>query len=385
MTVPPPRPTAVGVAAICLAATTFALGAVLLSGAVLAVSAAAAFLVVACRYAAARHLGDFAVERSLPRRARAGESFPLETRLDPGRRFPAGAELRFTDPLAPAVRGRRIETAPGAPTALRCTGLAHRRGHLPRQRWALASTWPLGLFLTERQGEFRDDHSTLVLPKPWMPPRLRSRLERLSEESADQPFESSDPLAEFRLLREFRPGDPVRGLHWPASLRSGRLQFAETEPPRPRPPRCGLFLHSYEAPGTVIVPEAWERILRVAAGLISHFRHEGATLVLSLEAGKVARLREPGDFVEALDDLALLRRRPSSCLAAIFSRHDGAGESGKDVFAGCDEVFVLGDSALADWETAARERFPRCTCYDSKNLSTRPAPGLRLRSRAAIA
>lgn len=371
----PPRLTALGVAAVSLSTASLAVGLALLSAPLLVVALASGALVLACRFHASGHLEGFVVERSLPRRARAGESFPTEIRLRPGPRFPRDAEARFTDPLAPAVRGRLFD----ATAALRCTGIAHRRGPLPRRPWTLTSTWPLGLFLTEQQGEFRDDHATLVLPKPWLPPRLRQRLERISEDSADHPLEPSDPLAEFRLLREFRNGDPVRGLYWPASLRSGRLQFAETEPPRPRPPTCGLLLHSYEAPGTVIVPEGWERILRLAAGLLSHFRHEGAPLVFSMAPGPVLRLREAAQFLEALDALALSRRHPLARLDAVFPLSGGSAQD--DPFLGCDEVFVLGDGNLDDWEIAARSHFPRCTCIDPKSLSIGPGIGLVVRSR----
>ncbi len=373
----PPRLTTLGRISLWFAALATAAGLALFSGPVLAAGLAALALIGACRYLAGRHLDGFTVERSLPRRAWAGESFPVETAPCPGPRFPQGNPLRFTDPLAPAVRGRLLESDRTSRLSLRCTGLATRRGPLPRRPWTLASTWPLGLFLAERQGSFRDDHALLVLPKPWLPSRLRQRLEHLAAGSVERPLEPADPLAEFRLLREFRTGDPVRGIHWPASLRSGRLQFAETEPPRPRPLRYGVFLHSFEPPGTVIVPEHWEQILRIATGLLLRFRREGVPVVFRQAPGKAATLRDPGDFSQWLDILALARRHPITVVETLFAPTD----PGEDPFTDCDEVFVLGDGDLAHWEPAARARFPHCTCLDPSEMTTGSRPGLLARVR----
>src|SRR5690606_10368237 len=148
----PPRPTALGLCASSLAAAVTAAGLALLSGPLLAAGLAAATVILLCRLLAARHLDGFAVERDLPRRARAGESFPMEIRVLPGPRFPTGTTLRFTDPLAPAVRERSLDPASPGGRTLRCTGLSHRRGPLPPRPWTITSTWPLGFFLTERQG-----------------------------------------------------------------------------------------------------------------------------------------------------------------------------------------------------------------------------------------
>lgn len=371
---PPPRPTNLGLVAASLAATTAMVGLVLLSGPILAVGLAATALLLLCRLLAARHLDGFEVERDLPRRTRAGESFPMEIRVRPGSRFPTGMVARLTDPLAPAVRDRPL----GPARTIHCTGLSHRRGPLPPRPWTLVSTWPLGLFLTERQGSFRDDHATLVLPQPWLPPHLRERLDRLSSASAERPLEPADPLAEFRLLREFRSGDPVRGIRWPASLRSGRLLFAETEPPRPKPTGYGLVLHSYERPGSVVVPETYEQILRIATGLLLRFQREEIPTVFCQAPGTVERLASHAAFAERIDALALSRRLPLSSLDRVF-----AAPSGDDPFRGCDEVFVLGDGPLAHWEDAACARFPRCTCLDPATLTTHSRPALLVRSKTS--
>ena len=373
----PPRLTQSGLVVSVLAVVTVAVGLVMFSGPVLAVGLAALAFIAIYRFLAARHLEGFSVARDLPRRARAGESFPMELRLNPGPRLPSGIVVHFTDPLAPAVRDRPFVLDLASPHSFRCTGLAHRRGPLPSRPWLVSSTWPLGLFLTEQQGFFRDDHATLVLPKPWLPSRLQDRLERLSLESAERPLDPADPLAEFRFLREFRHGDPVRGIHWPTSLRSGRLQYAETEPPRPKPFRYGLFLHSYEAPGTIITPETYELILRIATGLLMKFQREEIVVVFAQAPRAPVLLRERHEFSTLLEALALSRRHPQSSAEAVFgTKRLEKGELYHD----CDEIFVLGDGPLAGWETAARARFPRATCLDTTQLTSGSRPTLRIRA-----
>jgi len=376
-----PRLTQTGLTVFVVAVVAVVSGLAKFSGPVLTMGLAALAFIAICRILASRHLEGFSVERDLPRRACAGESFSMKLHLRAGARMPSGIVVNFTDPLAPAVRGRPFLFDLASPRSFRCTGLARRRGPIPSRRWLVSSTWPLGFFLTEQQGLFRDDHATLVLPKPWLPALLRERLERLSLESAERALDPADPVAEFRFLREFRHGDPVRGIHWPTSLRSGRLQYAETEPPRPKPFRYGIFLHSYEAPGTIITPETYEQVLRIAAGLLMKFQRDGIVVVFAQATHPPILLREHHEFSTLLETLALSRRCPQSSSEAIFGTGTKRLDPG-DSFHDCDEVFVLSDGPLDGWEFAARMRFPHATCLDTSQLTSGPRPIRRVRTQA---
>ncbi len=373
-----PLLTTTGLVAATISAVTMAAGLLLLSGPVLAAGLTTVLLLLTCRRLAARHLTGFTVVRDLPRRARAGESFPMVLRVQPGPHFPLDSVFRFTDPLASAVQDRPIGSSGGDPILLHCTGRSHRRGPLPSRPWTVTSSWPLGLFVSEQTGFFHDDHATLVLPRPWLPEKLQERLERLSMDSFDHPHAPSDPLAEFRLLREFRMGDPVRGIHWPSSLRTGHLLFAEREPPRPKPLQYGIFLHSHEQVGSVVFPEQYETILRIVSGLLTRFQREEIPVVFCQAPGKARFLRDQSAFSKLLDSLALSRRLPMPSTSPLFS---SPAENGADPFLECDEVFVLSDSPLAHWEDSARSYFSRCTCLDTTTLTTGRRPGLLTRLR----
>jgi uncharacterized protein (DUF58 family) len=366
--------TPVGTIALVTALVPTVVGMILLSGPVFAIGVVALAFHGMARLAARRHLAGMVVHRELPSRGRTGESFTVETRLVPGPAFPVGTTVRFRDPLASTSGEKRI--APGqsdsSPT-LRYTGKSSRRGiHRPRP-WAMQSTWPLGLFTTEKSGPFRDSDTLLLHPKPFLPQRLRSHLERLALESVENSPEPPDPVADFRLLREFRPGDSVKRIQWPASLRTGHLQVAELEPPRPKPRRYGILIHSYEPAGQLLTPETFEMILRLAAGLLQRFQHEEIPVVFRHYPDKPASLTHRSEMEEVLDHLALCHRRPIGTL-------DPLATAARD-FGRCDEVFLLSDCPRSEWEASLREHFPANTCIDATSLSSQSRPGLKIRLR----
>jgi len=346
----------------------------LLSGPIFAAGILALGFLGMARLAARRHLRGMLVSRKLPSRGRTGESFTVETRLVPKPAFPIATVIRFRDPLASTSGEKRI--APGvisSAPALRYTGKSSRRGvHRPRP-WTIHSTWPLGLFLTKQSGAFRDSDTLLLQPKPFLPQRLRSHLERLALEAIENSSEPPDPVADFRLLREFRPGDSVKRIHWPASLRSGHLQVAELEPPRPKPRRYGILIHAYEPAGQVLTPETFEMILRIAAGLLQRFQHEEIPVVFRHYPDKPASLAHRSEVEEVLDHLALCHRRPVGALEALAA-------AARD-FRHCDEVFLLSDCPRSEWEASLREHFPANTCIDAASLGSQARPGLKTRLR----
>lgn len=364
--------TPAGTVALVAAVVPTAVGALMLSAPIFASGLLALVLLGVARIAARRHLGGMRVKRELPARGRTGESFTVETRLVTGSAFPAGMTVRFRDPLASTTGEKRLIPGDAMP-ALRYTGKSSRRGiHRPRP-WTITSTWPLGLFTTERSGAFHDNDTLLLQPKPFLPQRLRSHLERLALESVENSPEPPDPVSDFRLLREFRPGDSVKRIHWPASLRTGHLQVSELEPPRPKPRRYGILIHSYEPAGQVLTPETFEMILRIAAGLLQRFQHEEIPVVFRQYPDIPASLAHRSEVSQALDRLALCRRHPLVSLDPLTT-------AARD-FRHCDEVFLLSDCPRREWEAVLREHFPANTCIDATSLSSHSRPGLKTRLR----
>ena len=126
----------------------------------------------------------------------------------------AGEELRFgTGLVTPAGWSRPAEL------------LLLRRGPVGATGWTIATSDPLGLFRAERQCP--DTEVAVVLPRFAS---LRGRHEpRELEASAVAPRAGSGN--ELFGVREYRPGDSLRRIHWRSSARHGQLVVREYEPP----------------------------------------------------------------------------------------------------------------------------------------------------------
>jgi uncharacterized protein (DUF58 family) len=127
-----------------------------------------------------------------------------------------------------------------------------RRGPVGARGWVLESGDPLGLFRFRGPGV--DSELALVLP----------RFAALADRSWPKEIEASlaAPRAgsgtEMFGVREYRPGDPLRRIHWRSSARHGELIVREFEPPGVQV--VGIFCDP--APPT---PEAADQIARLAA------------------------------------------------------------------------------------------------------------------------
>jgi uncharacterized protein (DUF58 family) len=127
-----------------------------------------------------------------------------------------------------------------------------RRGPVGAREWILETGDPLGFF--RRRGPSIDSEVALVLP----------RFAALAERPRARELEASlaTPRAgsgtEMFGVREYRPGDPLRRIHWRSSARHGELIVREFEPPGVQ--TLGIFCDP--APPTA---EAADQIARLAA------------------------------------------------------------------------------------------------------------------------
>lgn len=127
-----------------------------------------------------------------------------------------------------------------------------RRGPIGATSWQITSSDPLGLFRSRRQ--YADSEVALVLPRFTS---LAARVEtRELEASVAAPRAGSG--TELFGVREYRPGDALRRIHWRSSARRGELVVREFEPPGVR--TLGIFCDPSPASATVA-----DQIARIAA------------------------------------------------------------------------------------------------------------------------
>jgi uncharacterized protein (DUF58 family) len=102
---------------------------------------------------------------------------------------------------------------------------ALRRGPVGARSWVVESSDPLGLFRSRRLSP--DAEIALVLPRF----ASLSRRPEVRELEASLAAPRAGSGTELFGVREYRPGDPLRRIHWRSSARHGELVVREYEPP----------------------------------------------------------------------------------------------------------------------------------------------------------
>jgi uncharacterized protein (DUF58 family) len=230
-----------------------------------------------------------------------------------------------------------------------------RRGRYTLEPLTVRSSYPFGL--AGRAVQLLPPDDVIVLPRP-----ARVDLERLrtwmfrSWAAADERRKQRrvvERAAEIHGLRDYRPGDPPRRIHWKATARRNRLTVREYEDAAP--PRLLLVVDPWlpKAP-----PDAdrdrLEALMSLSAGICKEWRREaGAGLALVIAGpnpvaldgppgpGLTERLLialavepggEAGDVVMALNDLSrttlaapvlVVSTRPLSPVIATVARTFG--------------------------------------------------------------
>lgn len=235
--------------------------------------------------------------RRLPRFGTVGQALPFSVRLrNRGRRALRGLILReeLADPRPGRAEFREERDPAGASWYARLAGYARWERALARKRSALVDERPvpdlspgseldvelrlsplrrgrlilsglaalrpdpLGLFLA--RAPLRDEQSILILPKRYPVPRLQLPGRRLHQPGGVALSSSVGDSQEFRALRDYRPGDPLRQIHWRSWAKTGQLIVKEQHDEYFV--RHALVLDSFGPPG-----EAFEEAVSVAASL----------------------------------------------------------------------------------------------------------------------
>ncbi|HNW93044.1 MAG TPA: DUF58 domain-containing protein [bacterium] len=226
-----------------------------------------------------------AAELLLPRRAVAGRPAPVSVRLR-GRmwlpRLAVVVEPLLPETLLPALQPRAWQLRllpPRGERSMTAELRPPRRGVFPVAGVRLLQYGFAGM--AARTATAGGEQELIVHPRAIdeLPVRdlLAGRLTALGQRYI--PARSGE---EFHALREYRPGDPLRRIHWRTTARTGELMVVVAETPALEAPEVWLDTGMAASP-------AFEYDVRVAATLIDYLT---ATTGCSLRAG--AARREPG-------------------------------------------------------------------------------------------
>lgn len=205
---------------------------------------------------------------------------------------------------------------PGQGAQLEPALLATARGLAGFERLEVILSGPLGLLAR------RVAVTTAAASLPVLPQRLAVAVPPASSRRLLQPggialARHVGDSEEFRALRDYRPGDPLRTIHWRSFARTGKPMVREMQEE---------FFSRHALVLDTALPDAdaarFETAVAVAAGLVARPRDADSLLDLLFVGEKVHRLtagRGLGSADTLLRVLASVRPSAPESLAALFS------------------------------------------------------------------
>lgn len=248
-----------------------------------------------------------ALRRDLPERVVAGEPFSVRLTVRNLSRWRAGYQLAFRDALQASDAGEVTCTPivpvlpPGAAVEISYEARVHRRGHHRVTNFLVATRFPFGLF--ERRGMLQDSALLIVLPALGELGR-EARRELAHAARAPMLRRSTRPgSGEFHAMREFRPGDNPRHIHWRTSARAMTLVRREFREESGRD--LVVLLDTYT--GGLHAEQRrrqFEKAVSCAATLAAQAARDGRPMTLLFPGEEPVRVRGPGRLSAALEALA---------------------------------------------------------------------------------
>ena len=238
-----------------------------------------------------------------------GENVVLTVTLRNHNIFPGG----FLWITASAGRGLRPQSTsrsvpyigPGGKVTLRFNLNAVERGRVSRLRLRARSLFPTGLFQTGFSEEVPVE--LLVLPRTGA---LGNRFASyLAEGRESRVYSPAFLSGETRSLREYRPGDNLRRVHWRVSAHRGKLVVREFE--EPVGTEVFLLLDPYR-PALRRGDFEWLVSLAATVALSALERDMRVRIALGGPRIEIVRSEDPFGVREALRRLALFRGRTRS-------------------------------------------------------------------------
>lgn len=189
-------------------------------------------------WAAFTMLQHLAIERVLPGRVMAGDSFTVEVRLKNQKTWLSIWMMRVTDlimsraeRMTADVHFPRVPPSGTGHQRYRC--LLTQRGRYDLGPVTVHATFPFGLI--ERGIVLPAVDSLLVYPRIGkLHPKWRRRLLQAQELVTENRPRSGPFDDDFHKLREYRTGDDPRAIHWKTSARRNELMVREYRESRDR-------------------------------------------------------------------------------------------------------------------------------------------------------
>lgn len=170
--------------------------------------------------------------------------------------------------------------APGESTRLQLQLTPQRRGIIPLNDLRVFLPDPLGIFQKCRKIPSKPSR-LIVLPKRYKLPNFQMPGSAAFQIGGEETSNSIGTSGEFVGLRAYRPGDPLRQIHWKSWAHTGKPMVKELEDSFY--PRYALILDTFpNSPNESI----FEEMISVAASFLSGLDHHESLLDLIFVSGK---------------------------------------------------------------------------------------------------
>jgi len=304
-----------------------------------------AAVLIAARWWSLRNLDRIDIVRRLPDTAFAGSSEEVVFVVRNQRSWLEARELLLrVDPGVASSGEVRPGTVPAGEAVEAIVRLrAPARGRHQGGRWHALASFPAGLFEVQQKGEF--EGGWLVYPSATLPAQLADLLEQVRLERMQQWRMQHEVSGEFRGIRDYHVGDPIKSIHWSASARAGTLMARQWDPPAPRAGRIGIVIHSLAASNRAIRPAVFEASLRATCGLVRYCQLETVrvSFAATFDEWQIRRAPDRDRFCDIYECLALASRGGDDDWEDVKQAIRKVGND-------CERVFVIGDAPLQDWE-----------------------------------
>lgn len=291
--------------------------------------------------AANLNLADLKIERDLPPHVFAKEDFPVVVRVRNQKSRLDSFAINVEDSMLPfsnrGLSARWVRSL--GSSELEFPTRVPRRGVLKRSSLIVESTYPFGLFRTGRKLSI--PIALTVFPRPLVPRALEEAEDSDMLEGMSRGTPTRDPSGDFRAIREFQSGDPMKAVHWHATARAGKVMVREFD--RPVPESYAVVFHSYCPPGYLLSPDSFEISMELLAGLLLKCRETSIPLILAANftGWQMREIGGQADLNDSLSLLAVARHRPESDLQGVIAALDSLPHG--------SAAYVLSDTPIAHW------------------------------------
>ncbi|HEX9886637.1 MAG TPA: DUF58 domain-containing protein [Longimicrobiales bacterium] len=243
---------------------------------------------------------DLRIERWVPRGVPVGHEVRIVYRVRNEKRWlpTMAVEIMEAGLSEPAFLAK---VAPAGEAQARSVNRFIRRGIYPLGTVTLSTTFPFGLFLKER--DIRQPGELVIWPRADLPVRAPMPGAGHTALRGTALYGAAGIRGEYRGLREFRPGDDPRDIHWRRSARLDTPVVREYE--RDASETLWICLDLGGEPDDV-----GEHLVEVAASLAARALMEGKRFGLVAGEHLVRPGTGAGQFENVLDALARVDFRP---------------------------------------------------------------------------